>query len=108
VAPSSDRTRPIKFREGNDEYPIQIRFDQNQRNDLNTILSQNITYRDMNMGGMLRSVPLSALAKVEYVNTYGGIQRKNLKRVVTISSNILGGFNPNAVVAEVQAATAGL
>ena len=99
--------RPIKFREGNDEYPIQIRFDQNQRNDLNTILSQNITYRDMNMGGMLRSVPLSALAKVEYVNTYGGIQRKNLKRVVTISSNILGGFNPNAVVAEVQAATAG-
>ncbi len=99
--------RPIKFREGNDEYPIQIRFDQSQRNDINAILSQNITYRDMNMGGILRTVPLSALAKVEYVNTYGGIQRKNQKRVVTISSNVLDGYNPNAVVAEVQAAAAG-
>lgn len=97
---------PVKFRDANDEYPIQIRFNKDQRSDMNSLLSQSIIYRDMNMGGRIRSVPLSALADVSYVNTYGAIQRKNQKRVVTISSNVLGGFNGNQVVAAVQAAAA--
>src|SRR5690606_38589520 len=65
-----------------------------------------ITYRDMNMGGMVRQVPLSTFADVEYTSTYNGIKRKNQKRVVTITSNILEGFNPNEVVAKIGAAVA--
>jgi multidrug efflux pump subunit AcrB len=34
----------------------------------------------------------------------GGIKRKNQKRVVTVSSNILTEYNPNEVVAQVQSA----
>jgi multidrug efflux pump subunit AcrB len=61
-----------------------------------------ITYRDMGMGGMIRQVPVSAFAKVDYVNTYGGIKRKQQKRIIILSSNVLGGYNPNEVVAAIQ------
>lgn len=99
--------RPPKYRVGNDEIPIQIRFEENQRNNINTLLNQKIIFRDMNMGGALRQIPMSAVVEVDYQNTYTGIKRKDQKRVVTISSNVLGGFNPNEVVAQVKAAATG-
>jgi multidrug efflux pump subunit AcrB len=58
----------------------------------------------MNMGGMLRQVPLSSVATVEYGNTYGGINRLNQKRVITLASNALPGYAPNEVVDQVQSA----
>ncbi len=94
-----------KFKTAEDDYPVNIRFQEDQRANVNTLLGQKITYRDMVMQGQLRSVPLSAVADVSYGNTLGGIKRKNQKRLVTISSNVLAAFNPNEVVAKVQAAT---
>jgi multidrug efflux pump len=93
-----------KFKDGNDEIPINIRLKKDQRENINTVENLNITFRDMNMGGILRSVPMAAFADVKYGNTYGGIRRKNQERIVTISSNVLGDYNPNEVVAKVQAA----
>jgi len=93
-----------KFKDGNDEIPINIRLQKDQRENINTVENLNITFRDMNMGGILRSVPMAAFADVKYGNTYGGIRRKNQERIVTISSNVLGDYNPNEVVAKVQAA----
>ncbi len=98
---------PTKFRDANDEYPIQLRYDYNQRTNIEEIKNIKITFRDMNMGGMLRSVPLSAFCDVRYENTYGGIKRKQNKRVITLSSDVLEGFNPNNVVAQVQQAAKG-
>ena len=98
--------RPAKFRDAQDEYPIQVRLNKEQRSDMSAILSQDITYRDMSMGGALRSVPMSAFAKTKYSSNYGGIKRKNQKRTVTVSSNVLTGYNPNTVVQAVQAAAA--
>ena len=95
-----------KFKTSEDDYPVNIRFQQDQRDNVNTLLGQKITYRDMVMMGQLRSVPLSAVASLSYGNTLGGIKRKNQKRLVTISSNVLTDFNPNEVVAKVQAAAA--
>jgi len=59
------------------------------------------------MGGMLRSVPLSSFCDIRYENTYGGIKRKQNKRVITLASDVLEGFNPNNVVAQVQEAAKG-
>jgi multidrug efflux pump subunit AcrB len=95
-----------KFKTPDEDYPVNLRFKQEQRDNVNTLLGQKIIYRDMVMMGQLRSVPLNAVADVSYGNTLGGIKRKNQKRVVTISSNIVAGFNPNNVVALVQAAAA--
>lgn len=62
------------------------------------------TYRDMAMGGIIRQVPLSAFADIRYTNTYGGIKRKDQKRIISLSSNILTGYNPNQVVHQVAEA----
>jgi multidrug efflux pump subunit AcrB len=73
-----------KYREGEDQYPIQLRYQENQRKNIDRILNLKITYRDMNTG-LLRQIPLSSVAKLKYENAYGGIKRKNLKRVITVS-----------------------
>ena len=96
-----------KFRDANDQYPIQLRYKYDQRNNIEALRNLKITFRDMNMGGILRSVPLSAFCTVEYSNTYGGIKRKMQKRVITISSNVAQGFNENEVATKVSKAMAG-
>ncbi len=85
-----------KYREGEDQYPIILRFEDNQRKDIEQLLNLTITYRDMNLG-LLRQIPLSVVAHVDYVNSYGQINRLNLKRVITLSSNVLSGFNANEI-----------
>jgi len=95
---------PSKFRDVNDEYPIQIRYQLNQRNNIEAIRNLKITFRDMNMGGILRSVPLSAFCDIRYSNTYDGIKRKMQKRVITISSNVSAGYNENEVVGNIKKA----
>jgi multidrug efflux pump subunit AcrB len=93
---------PSKFRDANDEYPIQIRYQLDQRNNIEAIRNLKITFRDMNMGGILRSVPLSAFCDIQYSNTYDGIKRKMQKRVITLSSNVSAGFNENEVVGNIK------
>ncbi len=90
-----------KFREGEDQYSIMLRFEENQRKDIEQLLNLTITYRDMN-SGLLRQIPLSVVAHLDYVNSYGQINRLNLKRVITISSNVLDGFNANLINAQLR------
>jgi multidrug efflux pump len=90
-----------KYREGEDQYSIMLRFNKNQREDLEQLLNLTITYRDMT-SGLIRQIPLSVVAHVEYVNSYGQINRLNLKRVITLSSNVLAGFNANLINAQLR------
>ena len=94
--------RYSKFKDVDDEYPIQIRYLPEQRKDIDAIKNLKITFRDMNMGGMLRSLPLSSFADVKYVNTYGGIKHKNKTRIITLSSDVKQGYNPNEIVAQIR------
>ena len=91
-----------KFRDANDDYEITLRIREDLRNDINTLMNLPLIYRDMSAGGKVREVPLSAVAKIEYSNSYAGIRRIDQKRVITISSNVLGDFNPNETVAAIQ------
>ncbi len=91
-----------KFRDDNDEFPIQLRYEYDQRTNVDVLKNTKITYRDMNMGGIVRQIPLSAFYEIQYSSTYGGIKRINQKRVITISSNVLAGYDPNGVVTSVQ------
>lgn len=90
------------FKDANDDYPIMIRFNEEQRNNIEELRNMMITFRDMNMGGAVRQVPLSSIADVEYTSTFAAIKRKNQKRVITLSSNVLSDFNPNEVVANIE------
>jgi multidrug efflux pump len=92
-----------KFRDVDDEYPVQLRLKYDQRSNIEEIRNIKITYRDMNMGGLVRSVPISAVANVRYDYTYAGIKRKNNTRIITLSSDVKEGFNANEVAGKVQA-----
>jgi multidrug efflux pump subunit AcrB len=95
-------TEISRFRDANDDYPIQLRIKESQRNDINTLINLPITFRDMSSGGQVRQVPLSAIAKIGYTNSYAGIKRIDQKRVISISSNVLSGANANEIVATIN------
>lgn len=93
-----------KYKEDEDEYDITVRYREDQRTNINQLLNLKIIYRDMNTG-ILREIPLSSVASFEYSDTYGGIKRKDLKRVITLSSEVLTGYTANEVVANLKQIT---
>ena len=95
-------TEVSKFRDDKDDYPIMVRLKSNDRSQIEKLLSLNIVYRDMNLGGVLRQVPVSALTNIRYTTTYSGINRKDQERIVTLSSDVLTGFNANEVNALIK------
>ncbi len=85
-----------KIKEGEDEYKIQLRNQQSQRDNLADLLNMRIVYRDIT-NGQVKQVPISSLVNVDYTSTYGSIKRKDAKRTITLYSNVTSGFTPNEV-----------
>ncbi len=87
-----------KIKDGEDEYKIQIRNNELQRRNLVDLLNMKVAFRDM-ATGQAKSVPISSLVEVDYTNTLGSVKRKNQKRVITLTSNVLlsQGFTPQGV-----------
>lgn len=90
-----------KFKQGEDEYPIFVRLDEDYRYDINALLGQKVTFRSP-ASGKLVQVPISAVADVEFTSTYSAIKRKDLNRVITIYSNVLEGYNANEIIDEMK------
>ncbi|MGX5690901.1 efflux RND transporter permease subunit [Arcticibacter tournemirensis] len=91
-----------KYRDVNEDYEINVRVREDQRNNLEALRNMKLTYRDMAMNGTIRQVPISSFANIDYINTYGGIKRKQQKRIIILSSNVLSEYNANEVVANIQ------
>ena len=94
-------TEVTKFREQEDQYPVQLRYNEYSRDNIDRLMNLKITFMDM-VTGRVKSIPLSSVASVKYQNTYGGINRKDLKRVITVSSNLLSGYTSNEVNARIK------
>jgi multidrug efflux pump subunit AcrB len=77
-----------KLKEAEDEYKIQLRYNDVIRNNITDLMNRPITFRDFSTN-TIKQIPLNAVAKVEYTNTSGGIRRKNLKRTIQLQSNVL-------------------
>ncbi|TDH26181.1 efflux RND transporter permease subunit [Segetibacter sp. 3557_3] len=92
-----------KIKEGEDEYKIQLRNLEVQRQSLPDLLNMRVVFRDM-ASGQVKQVPISSLVKVDYTSTYGSIKRKNVKRVITLYSNVTSGFTPTDVNEKLGAA----
>ncbi len=90
----------LKFKDGEDDYPIQLRLKDEYRYDINALMNYRITFRDK--FGNLRQIPISSVADVEYSSTYGSVKRKDLDKVITLSSNVLDGFNPTEINNEIK------
>ncbi len=82
------------FKVGEDEYPINMRLKEEYRYNSASLLNLAISFVD---NGETIQIPLSAVADVEYRTTYGSVQRKDLKRVITLSSNVIEGYNATRI-----------
>ena len=76
-----------KLKDGEDEYKIQIRYADLQRNNITDLMNMRITFRDFTTMA-IKQVPLNAVATVDYTNTSGAVKRKNVKRTIQIQSNV--------------------
>ncbi len=85
-----------KYKEGEDDYEINLRLNQEYRYNIDALMNKQITFRNQNSGNLVQ-VPISSVADVRYSSTYGSIKRKDMERVVTLSSNVLAGFNPTQI-----------
>ena len=88
-----------KIKDGEDEYKVQLRNIEVQRQSLSELLNMRIVFRDM-ATGLTKSIPISSVVDVDYTSTYGSIKRKDVKRVITIFSNVLTGYTPTEVNAQ--------
>ncbi|MGL4631050.1 MAG: efflux RND transporter permease subunit [Leadbetterella sp.] len=97
-----------KFRDSDDEYPIQLRLKPENRDQVEKLLNMNISYRDMNMGGVLRNVPLSSVASISYSSTFSQINRKDNERIITLSSDVEDPQMATAINKDIFEAVAGI
>nr|MDQ6889830.1 efflux RND transporter permease subunit [Bacteroidota bacterium] len=93
-----------KIKDGEDEYKIQLRNMEVQRQSLSELLNMKIVYRDQADRGAVKQIPITTLVDVDYTSTYGSIKRKNVKRVITLFSNVLSSYTPTAVNQKIAAA----
>lgn len=91
-----------KYKEGEDDYEINIRYAEKYRYNLDELLTQKINYRDQG-SGKLHEIPISSVIKeVKPVSTYSAVKRLDEIPLVTIVSNVIDGYNANEVVAKMK------
>jgi multidrug efflux pump subunit AcrB len=76
-----------KLKDGEDEYKIQVRYDEEVRNNLQSLMNMRITFRDFNTG-RIKQVPISAVATFDFTSSAGMIKRKNIQRTIQLQSNV--------------------
>ncbi|MBS9522988.1 efflux RND transporter permease subunit [Litoribacter ruber] len=84
-----------KYKEGEDDYPIQLRLADEYRYDINSLMNKKINFRDK--FGNQSEIPIASVAEIEYSSTYGSVRRKDLDRVITLYSNVNEGYNPTEI-----------
>lgn len=90
------------FKEGEDEYPIQLRLEEKFRYSIPALMNQLVIFR--NNQGKLVKVPISSVADFTFGTTYGSVKRVDLKRVITLSSNVIEGNNATEVNQKIKEA----
>jgi multidrug efflux pump len=88
------------YKEGDDDYNIVVRMQDDQRKNENILFNQSLTFRNQTNGQMMQ-VPISAVSSTEKSNTYNQIKRKNYKRIMTIYSNVLTGYNGDEITKQI-------
>ncbi|MEP7147201.1 MAG: efflux RND transporter permease subunit, partial [bacterium] len=88
-------TTASKYRVSDKEYDITVRLDSSQRQNVEAVENIYIPGKDG------AKVPLTSVAKIEFSGGIGAINRKDLKRVVTVSANAEGRLG-NDVLTDVR------
>jgi multidrug efflux pump subunit AcrB len=79
-----------QFKDGEDEYDIFVRLEEKYRNDVSTLMNQKITVNG-------NKIPISSVAKFKFSSSYDKISRIDFRRVITISSGVVEGYNATEI-----------
>jgi len=93
------------FKVGEEEYPIQLRLKEEYRYNVSSLMNQKITFNEQ---GKNIQIPISSVADYTYSTTYSSVRRKDMDRVITVSSNVIEGFNPTALNDQIRSRLATL
>lgn len=85
-----------KLRAGEEQFDITLRLPFEQRNTTDLLEQMFVATADG------RNVPLASLGSLDYVAGRGEIQRKDQRRMITISGDVGGGRAPSAVLEDIQ------
>ena len=89
-----------------EDYEINVRFDEEFKNDINSIINQNIVFRDQSTG-KIQEVPIASIVDQKNITSFSAIKHIDLQRVVTLYSSILAGSNANEIVNTAEIALSG-
>ena len=89
------------YKKDGEDYDINVRFDEQYRLNTAALLDQFIVFRDQ-ASGKIKEVPISAIVDMENSVSFSAIKHKELRRVVTVYSAVLAGYNANEVVDHVK------
>ncbi len=90
-----------RYRDMNDDYPIQLRIKEGDRNTLEKLLNLDVAFMDMSTQ-RFKQIPVSSIASISYGNSLSSINRKNQKRVLTLSSDVITGYSPNTIIGQIK------
>ncbi|MDX2443955.1 MAG: efflux RND transporter permease subunit [Bacteroidales bacterium] len=93
------------FKVGEDEYPIVIRLKDEYRYSVPSLMNQEVSFSE---DGRTIKIPLSSVAEIQYSSTYGTVNRKDRKRVITIFSNVIEGYNATTINEQISERLTGL
>ncbi|WP_313112155.1 efflux RND transporter permease subunit [Aequorivita sediminis] len=88
------------YKDGNDDYEINVRLSEASRYDESALFNQPITFR--NNQGQIVQVPISAMVTKNNTASFSAIKRKDLKRTITVYSNVIGGYNGTEIVNDLK------
>lgn len=88
------------FKDGDDDYEINVRLSDKSRYDESALFNQPITFR--NNEGKIVQVPISAMVTKNNTASFSAIKRKDLKRTITVYSNVIGGYNATEIVNDLK------
>ena len=82
------------FKKDGEDYDINVRFNESDRNNTTALLDQYIVFRDK-ATGRIKEIPISAIVNIDNSVSFSSIKHKELRRVVTVYSDVLAGYNAN-------------
>ena len=90
------------YKDDVDDYPINLRLMDKYRYNKTALINQKITFRNQNTGKIVQ-VPITAFAHIENSSTFSAVNRKDLNRVITISSNVIENYNATEINDQIKA-----
>jgi len=94
-------TKAGVYKKEGEDYDIYVRFNQENRYNSEALFNQKITFRDQ-ASGTIKEVPLNTLVEHRNTSSFSAIKHIDLKRVVTVYSDVVPGANANEIVQQLK------